>query len=361
MVLDQPDTVTLAMHIPDNFISPSTGALFWVLMIPTWALCLRKVVQENSSAQMAYLGAGAAFSFLIMMFNVPTPGGTTAHGVGGSLIAILLGPASACVAVSVALLLQALLFGDGGLITLGANCFNMAFALPFVAYGLYVLLRKALRSGTGERIATFIAGYVAISCAALFTAVELGIQPYLFHTTSGQALYFPFGLNVTIPAMLIPHLAVAGVVEGLVTVVVVEFVRHSAPEVVRRAAGTRAITASSPSSPTNGLKRSAWIALSVIALASPLGLLATGSAWGEWGADEFKAATGLNYVPANIEHGFSFEALLPDYSVPGLPAVAGYILSAVIGIAVLVIVFRLIGLAVRDNRSTAHVSTQSAA
>ena len=79
-MIEVPDTVTLAMHIPDNFISPSTGALFYVIMIPVWVLCLRYVIRNSTPEKMAYLGAGAAFSFLIMMFNVPTPGGTTAHG-----------------------------------------------------------------------------------------------------------------------------------------------------------------------------------------------------------------------------------------------------------------------------------------
>lgn len=79
---------------------------------------------------------------------------------------------------------------------------------------------------------------------------------------------------------------------------------------------------------------------------SPIGLLATGDAWGEWGAEDFMSATGLNYVPQYIAHGFSWDALLPYYSLQGLPDVAGYILSAVIGVAVMVIVFRLLALAV---------------
>ena len=348
--------VTLAMHIPDNYISPSTGGLFWLIMLPIWALCFKKILKENSPQQIAYLGAGAAFSFLIMMFNVPTPGGTTAHGVGGSLIALLLGPANACAAVSVALLLQALLFGDGGLITLGANCFNMAFVLPFVAYGLYVALRKALHSAVGERIAIFLSGYIAISIAALCTAIELGVQPALFHTSDGQALYFPFGLNITIPAMLIPHLAVAGILAGLIAMVVVEFVRRSAPEIVRTAAAAPAATAGErDGNQATGLRRGVWIALAALAALSPLGLIATGSAWGEWGVDEFMEATGLNYVPDQIANGFSFEALLPDYTVPGLPDVAGYIVSAAIGIAVLVIAFRLLADIARRHKA----STQS--
>ncbi|MBW3093021.1 PDGLE domain-containing protein [Bifidobacterium sp. 82T10] len=392
-----PETVTLAMHIPDNFISPSTGALFWVVMIPVWFLCMRAVMREATPEKMAYLGAGAAFSFLIMMFNVPTPGGTTAHGVGAALIALLLGPQYATVAVSVALLLQALLFGDGGLITLGANCFNMGVVLPFTAYGLYagvrgVASRIAGRRPAGEsaggsarpaaatassveaavaavpagvdRIAQFVAGYVGITMAALCVAIELGVQPLLFRAIDGQSLYFPFGLAVTVPAMLIPHLAVAGVVEGLMTVAVVDFVRRTAPEIVRSRAASgdiagRAVNETAAdvpavpvaAQPRAGLRASAWIALAAVALLSPIGLIATGDAWGEWGAEDFMAATGLDYVPQYIAHGFSWNALLPDYSLSGLPDIAGYLLSAVIGIAVTTIVFRLLALAVSGRKT----------
>jgi len=69
-----------------------------------------------------------------MMFNVPIPGGTTGHAVGGVLAAILLGPWGACIVITVALVIQALLFGDGGITAIGANCFNMAFVLPFAGY-----------------------------------------------------------------------------------------------------------------------------------------------------------------------------------------------------------------------------------
>ncbi|OZG57651.1 cobalt transport protein CbiM [Bifidobacterium tissieri] len=337
------DVVTLSMHIPDNYLSPSTGLMFTVIMIPIWGLCLKYVMTHANHERMAYLGAGAAFSFLIMMFNVPCPGGTTAHAVGGSLIAILLGPQYATVAVSVALLLQALLFGDGGLITYGANCFNMAFVLPFVAYGLYTLLTKALASGWKERVASFIGAYVGITLAALCVALELGVQPMLFRDAAGQALYFPYPVTVSVPAMLIPHLLMASIIEGLVTVVVVEFVRRTAPEIVAGAAKPAA-----DGKAAKGLRTPVWIGLGLLAVISPIGLLATGSAYGEWGAEEFKEATGLSYVPDQIAHGFSWNALLPDYSMQGLPDWAGYILSAVIGIAVMTIVFRLLASGVKD-------------
>ena len=123
------------MHIPENYLSPSTCAVMTAAMLPVWGYSINKVRTEIPKAKMPLLGIGAAFSFLGMMFNVPLPGGTTGHAVGGTLIAILTGsPAAGCIAVSIALLIQALLFGDGGVLAFGANCFNMAFVLPYLGF-----------------------------------------------------------------------------------------------------------------------------------------------------------------------------------------------------------------------------------
>src|ERR1700682_6335667 len=84
------------MNIPDNYLSPSTCAVMGAAMLPIWAIAVKKVKAEVSKEKMPLLGVGAAFSFLIMMFNVPIPGGTTGHAVGGTLVAILLGPFAAC-------------------------------------------------------------------------------------------------------------------------------------------------------------------------------------------------------------------------------------------------------------------------
>src|SRR5882672_1475186 len=83
------------------------------------------------------IAVGAAFSFLVMMFNIPVPDGTTAHAVGAVLIAVVLGPWAAVIAVSIALMIQALFFGDGGVLAYGANAFNMAFVMPMVGYTFY--------------------------------------------------------------------------------------------------------------------------------------------------------------------------------------------------------------------------------
>lgn len=325
------------MHIPDNYLSPQTDAVFAVAMVPIWVHCVRSVGKKLDRAQMSLLGMGAAFSFLIMMFNVPLPGGTTGHAVGGTLVALLLGPEAACLAVSVALGIQALLFGDGGILAFGANCFNMAFVLPFVGYAVYRLImggNTTAQATPGRRVlASFVGAYAGLAVAALCAALEFGIQPLLFTDASGAALYCPYPLSVSIPAMMIPHLLVACVIEGVATVAVHEFVLRVAPDLTIDGNQDRA-GAHSSIVPVA-------ILIGVLAIATPLGLLAEGTAWGEWGTDEIAEVAGLSAAPAGMASGFEWSAVMPDYSLAGLPDVAAYILSAVIGVALLVVIFRL--------------------
>jgi len=128
------------MHIPDGYLSPSTCATMYVAAAPFWYVALRKVQRFLNSRVVPLISVFAAFSFVIMMFNLPLPGGTTGHAVGMGIAAIVLGPWGSILAVSVALLIQALFFGDGGITAFGANCFNMAIVGSLVAYVLYRLL-----------------------------------------------------------------------------------------------------------------------------------------------------------------------------------------------------------------------------
>ena len=337
------------MHIPDNYLSPQTDAVITLGMVPVWVHCARVVRRDLDRGHLAFLGVAAAFSFLFMMFNVPLPGGTTGHAVGGTLIAVMLGPEAACIAVSVALAIQALVFGDGGILAFGVNCFNMAFVLPFVGYGVFRLVRGALgsrgRSGTGEAAAVAVGAYVGINVAALCAAIEFGIQPALFHDAAGQALYCPYPLSVSIPAMLIPHLLVAGVVEAVSAVAIFKFVKRVAPEYL---VGLSAPEASGVRRGTSSLVPVAGV-VAALAVLTPLGLIAQGDAWGEWDAETLAEQVGQ--VPAGMADGFSFEAIMPDYSLAGLPDVAGYILSAVVGVALLVIIFKLLSGLVRPENA----------
>ena len=154
------------MHIPENYLSPSTCAVLGAAMVPVWLVAVSKVRRHVPQEKLPLLGIAAALSFLGMMFNVPLPGGTTGHAVGGTLIAILFGPYAACLSVSVALLIQALFFGDGGILAFGANCFNMAVVLPFTGYAVYKFLRRQLSAPSGEYIAAGVGAYAGINAAA---------------------------------------------------------------------------------------------------------------------------------------------------------------------------------------------------
>ena len=221
------------MHIPDGYLGPATSGFFYVVMLPIWTVAARVVKKTLKAKQVPLLAIGAAFSFVIMMFNIPIPGGSTGHAAGGVLVAILLGPWAACVAITVALVVQALLFGDGGITAIGANCFNIAFALPFVGYYLYKALSyNAPRDSNRRVLAAGAAGYIGVNVAALLAGVEFGLQPLLHHTADGQALYCPYGLQVAVPAMVGEHLLIFGWVEAIVTALAIKFLQKQAPELL---------------------------------------------------------------------------------------------------------------------------------
>ena len=130
------------MHIPDGYLGPQTYGVLYGVMIPIWALASKIVRRTLKQRQVPFLALGAAFSFVIMMFNIPIPGGSSGHAVGAVIVGILLGPWAAVIAISIALVIQALLFGDGGITAIGANCFNMAFVMPMVGYLVYRLISR---------------------------------------------------------------------------------------------------------------------------------------------------------------------------------------------------------------------------
>jgi cobalt/nickel transport system permease protein len=302
-------------------------------MVPVWKRAVTKVKEEVERVKIPLLGIGAAFSFLLMMFNVPLPGGTTGHAVGGTLIAILLGPYAATISVTVALFIQAVMFGDGGILAFGANSFNLAFVLPFLGYHIYKFIKDRSKTEKGEYLGIILGSYIGLNAAALLTAIMFGIQPMLFQNAAGQPLYSPYPLSVAIPAIMIPHLLVAGFVEVAFTVGIYSFIRKVSPGTIYEGAKEKT-------------KAIYGLVLALIVL-SPLGLLATGTAWGEWGLDEIRdvvsGGEALGYVPEGMASGFSFKAMVPDYAIEGIPDIAAYLLSAVAGAAIMVILFKVIG------------------
>ncbi|AVK64138.1 cobalamin biosynthesis protein CbiM [Lactobacillus sp. CBA3606] len=313
------------MHIPDNYLSPATCGTLVAAMAPIWTVAVLKVkVQIKTHHEtLPMLGIAAALAFLIMMFNLPIPGGTTAHAVGGTLLAVLIGPWAACLALTVTLLLQALLFGDGGILAFGANAFNMAVIMPFVGYACYRIGQKWHH----EKIGLAVGAYLGINTAALVAGIELGLQPLLAHTANGTPLYCPYGLNIAVPAMLAAHLLVAGWVEVGFTLLVYQFVKKVAPLNLYQA--------------TPRTNRRPWLYLLIgLALISPLGLLASNTAWGEWSPSELQHRLGQATAPVGMTHGIHFQALFQDYSIAGLPLAIGYILSALTAILLCLLLIR---------------------
>ncbi|MDP4147667.1 MAG: cobalt transporter CbiM, partial [Bacillota bacterium] len=309
------------MHIPDNYLSPSTCAALGVVMLPVWKKAVTKVENEISKKKLPLLGICSAFSFLVMMFNVPIPGGSSGHAIGATLIAILLGPYAAVISVTIALIIQALFFGDGGILALGANTFNMAFIMPFTGYYIYKLIRGDSENEKRNYIAAFVGSYVGINIGALFAAIEFGIQPILFKNSAGLAMYCPYSLQVTIPSMLIPHLFVVGMLEGVATAGVYMYIRKLSPDIIydRQLIEKKKLNMK----PIYGL-------MAVIVLLCPLGLIAGGSAWGEWRAEELKSLVG--YIPQGIQNGFKHNSIMANYGLSGMPANVGYLLSAIVGV-----------------------------
>jgi cobalt/nickel transport system permease protein len=344
--------VTTAMHIPDGYLSPATSIIMFIVVLPFWVIGVRKLREKMTSKNVPLVALFAAFSFVIMMFNVPLPGGTTGHAVGGALAAIILGPEIATMAISIALVIQAFFFGDGGILAIGANCFNMAVVLPYISYAIYQAITKKQPSSSKRRIiGAAVGGWTGLTVAAFFAAVEFGIQPMLFHTANGTPLYAPYPLSVSIPVMVIPHALIASIVEGGITALVIAYLLRAnrpALEIVNK-------PQVAPELSGFAKWRGLWIGLAALVVIVPVGLLAPGTAWGEWGAEEL-SSLGLAFIPLGMAKLSSlWSAPLPDYDLPALGnASLAYILSAVVGIIIVTVVVWLFTMLVTLRKSEAR-------
>ena len=357
------------MHIPDGYLSPATCAALYGGAAPFWYVALRKTRKLLLTRLVPLISVFAAFSFVIMMFNIPIPGGTTAHPLGVGIASLVLGPWASILALSTALFIQALFFGDGGITALGANCFNMAIVGSLVAWMVYraVAGRSAITSPR-RVVAAALAGYLAINGAALCAAIELGIQPDFFKSASGAPLYAPYPLNIAIPAIMIGHLTFAGLAELVVTGGIVAYLQRANPSLLR-------LTAPRVPMPQEEAQQTAmtgwraarplWTAVGLLMVLAPLGLLAAGKAWGEWNVHDFvdsaarqqMAAVSRNVAPpAAAPRGLErlsdiWTAPFPDYSPPFMHSAAfGYILSAIFGVGTIILITLLVGWIARKVR-----------
>lgn len=199
------------MHIPDGFLSPQTYLPAYGLAAGLWWQAARHLRRTLDADTLPWLAAATALAFVLMMLALPLPGGSTVHAAGIALLAVNFGVWTAFLAVSLVLAMQALLFGAGGVTALAVNALAMGFLGGIAAW----LVWRGLRF-VNAALALFLAGWVSVVVPALVIAVILGIQPLIAHDAAGRPLFFPFGLSVTLPAVMLPHILV-GLGEGLLT------------------------------------------------------------------------------------------------------------------------------------------------
>jgi len=235
----------------------------------------------------------------------------------------------------------------------------MAIAGALVAYVVYRLVAGRSPLASARRVvAAGVAGYVAINFSALLAAIEFGIQPLLYKDAGGAPLYCPYPLSIAIPAMMIGHLTIAGLAELAVSAGVVAFLQRSDLSLLRTTSGK--VSESSNPLPQAAPKslRPLWAGLAILCVLTPLGILAAGSAWGEWMASDYADAATRHQIASA-----SFNRPVPEHAPQGLErlsslwtapfaryappyirgAAFGYLLSAMFGAGLIVVGFLALG------------------
>jgi cobalt/nickel transport system permease protein len=208
------------VHIPDGFIAPQVYLPAYALAGGAWIRAGRDLRRELDETIVPRLAVLTALTYALGLVMLPLPGGTSGHAVGVGLLALLFGVRLAFVAYSLVLVLQSLLLGAGGITALPIN----ALCIGLGGAAAAVLMRRAL-GGMGDTPAVAAAGAVSVLLPALLVALVLGLQPTIARRADGTPLFFPFGLDITLPAVLLPHLVIAAG-EAVLTVLVWRYARR---------------------------------------------------------------------------------------------------------------------------------------
>jgi cobalt/nickel transport system permease protein len=206
------------MHIPDGFLSPPVWASGWAAAVAFLSWSVNKTRQLLQEKMVPLMGVMCAFIFAAQMLNFPIMGGTSGHLLGGVLAAVLLGPWAASLVLACVLVVQCLVFQDGGLFALGANIFNMAVMGTLGGYGLFRVIFRLMPSSRGFAAAVAVAAWFSVVLASASCAVELAI--------SGTARFGSVFL-----AMVGVH-ALIGIGEAFITTLIVAFVVKVRPDLV---------------------------------------------------------------------------------------------------------------------------------
>jgi cobalt/nickel transport system permease protein len=210
------------MHIPDGFIPLSFAIPAFLITIVFWIISFKKI--KLTEQQVPMMGLLTALFFAAMFINIPVMGGTTAHLLGGAAIGLILGPFAGLISMSIILVLQAFLFGDGGLIVLGANVLNMGIIGIFIPCIVFLVLNRLFKPkmGSGLYATIFIAALLGDLLTAISTGAIVGLSPLS-----------PYGLTIMLPAMAVHHFII-GIIEGVVTVILIMTLLKLRPDVLEK-------------------------------------------------------------------------------------------------------------------------------
>lgn len=208
------------MHIPDGFLSPQTYLPAYGIAVVAWAWAGRGLKAQLDETTVPRLAMLTALAYGLGLIMLPLPGGTSGHAIGVALLALIFGVRAAFIAYSGVLALQALLFGAGGISALAVNALALGLAGALAA-----VAGKRLFNFAGETFAVGIAAFAAVLVPAVLVALVLGMQPLMAHNADGTPLFFPFGLAITLPAVIIPHLFI-GLGEAALTILVWRYARR---------------------------------------------------------------------------------------------------------------------------------------
>jgi cobalt/nickel transport system permease protein len=210
------------MHMADALVSPAVGGAFWAAAAGTIAYCSSRVRKDLDDRKVPLMGVLGAFVFAAQMINFTIPAtGSSGHLGGGLLLAILLGPAAAYLTIASVLMVQALFFADGGLLALGCNMFNLGVFPAFIAYP-FIYKKLVGREPRQARMVT-------ASIIAAVVALQFGSLGVVLQTVASGVSVLPF--NAFLLLMQPIHLGI-GIVEGVVTALVVSFIYQARPDIL---------------------------------------------------------------------------------------------------------------------------------
>ena len=338
------------MHMADALLAPAVAATMYAASAVTVGASVNTLKKDEDPAKLPTMAVTSALVFAGQMINYTIPGtGSSGHLCGGMLLSALLGPQAGFLSMVVILTIQCLFFADGGLLALGANCWNMAFYGCFVGY--YLLWRPIMHSKVFNGIGAKGAGRLKIILASILGCVitlQLGAFSVVLETSISGVTELPFGAFVGIMQPI--HLAI-GLVEGLITSAVLLFVYESRPELLMDVGNTTAVQGKRSVKTTLVI-----LAVLVLVVGGGLSLAASanpdGLEWSMFGNTEsgYSENMGLdedNYgiastaadTAASIQEKTAF---LPDYAFANSDSAAGTSVSGIAGSAIVAAVALLV-------------------